>query len=149
MGKVTRTKFGIAKVINLTNAQIKTLPTVAQTIIPAIAGKIIVPTWVSFILNPWVADYTNIDGTTHNINVNCNSVFTPPTFTISGLLAQGHATVVWCDYGREYDFTPANRADLISQPWTVSLANGVSGNLNGGDATQILSITSFYCVIPG
>lgn len=149
MGRITRTNFGITKVTTLTNAQIKALPTVAQTIIPAVTGKIVVPCYIGFCLSPWVADYTNIDGVTHNVDVNANGVFTPPTFTIAGLFAQGHATVIWCDYGREYDFTPENIASLKSQPWTLALSNGASGNLTGGDASTRLSITATYIVIPG
>lgn len=146
MGQVTRTNFGCAKITVLTNAQIKALPITPVTLVAAIPGKIILPHLVSFLLTPWVADYTNID-VTANISVNINSVFTPPTFTGSGMLAQGHAVACWQELGRDYDGTPYDYGDLIGQALVTDVTNGAAGAFTGGDDTTELTIQVFYEVL--
>lgn len=146
MGEVTRTNFGIGSVTQLTNAQILALPTTPITLVEAIPGAIIVPHMIGFLLSPWVADYTNIDGAA-NLDININSVFTPATFVPGAILAQGAATVIWCNYGREYDFLPNPIADLMNFPLVLSADNAAAGNFTGGNATQILTVQAFYEVL--
>jgi hypothetical protein len=146
MGQVTRTNFGITKVIQFTNAQIKALPGTTPTLVAAITGKVILPHIISYILSPWVADYTNID-VAANVGVNINSAYTPPTLTGAGMFAQGHANILWTNVGRDYDYTPVNLATVLSQPLVLVVTNGAAGDFTGGDATTILTIRVFYEVL--
>ena len=146
MGKITRTNFGCSKILLFNNAAIKALADTPVTLLAAITGKVILPHIVCYTLTPWVADYTNID-VTANVEVNINSVFTPPTLTGAGLLAQGHANIIWQNLGRDYDGTPYNYNNLVSQPLTLEITNGGAGAFTGGDATTILTVQVFYEVI--
>jgi len=146
MGQRTRTNFGVSKSVTLTHAQILTLPTVPITLVAAIPGGVILPHLISWILTPWVADYTNIDGTS-NFGVNINGAYTPPTLTGAGMLAQGHANILWQNTGRDYDYTPVNYATVLNKPLVTVVTNGALGNFTGGNATQSLYIQIFYEVL--
>jgi hypothetical protein len=146
MGRITRTNFGITKIVQFTNAQIKALPGTTPTLVAAIAGKVILPHIISYILSPWVADYTNIDGAA-NVGVNINGAYTPPTLTGAGLLAQGHANIIWQNTGRDYDYSPVNLATVISQPLVLVVTNAAAGPFTGGDPSTILTIRIFYEVL--
>ncbi len=147
MGQVTRTIFGCSKILQFTDAEIKQLPVSSPvTLISAIPNAVILPVIVSFTLTPWVADYTNID-VTSNFGVNINSVYTIPTLTGGGVLAQGHANLVWGDYGREYDFTPKDLGSLINKPLELVVTNGALGAFTGGDPSTVLIVQVFYNVL--
>lgn len=146
MGQVTRTNFGCSKITQFSNAAIKALADATVNLVEAIPGAVLWPHVVTFILSPWVADYTNLDGA-GNVNVNVGTAYTPPTFTLAGLLAQGHANYVACEYGREYDFTPKNLADAMNKPITLNLDNNGSGLFTGGNATTVLTVQVFYEIL--
>lgn len=147
MGQWTRTNFGVSKTIQFTDLQIRTvLPDADVVLVPAIGGAVILPHIVSYILAPWVADYTNLDAQ-GNVNVNVNGLFTPPTFTLAGLLAQGHRNVVWQCLGRDYDYTPVNYDDAVGQALVLNLDNDGSGAFTGGDPTTVLTVQVFYEVL--
>lgn len=143
MGQRTRTNFGVSKTTVLTHAQILTLPTIPVTLVAAIPGGVILPHMILWTLTPWVADYTNIDGTS-NFGVNINAAYTPPTLTGAGMLAQGHANWLWQNTGRDYDYTPVNYATVLNQPLVTVVTNGAAGNFTGGNATTQLYIQVFY-----
>jgi hypothetical protein len=146
MGNITRTNFGISKITRFTNAQILALPTTTPTLVAAITGRIIMPWMVSYTLHPWVADYTNIDGGS-KIGVNIGAVFTNPAFVASALLAQGKATVIWTEVGREFDYLPYDYNALLSLPLKLTVTNAAAGNFTGGNATQVLTVQVFYNVL--
>lgn len=146
MGQITRTNFGCSKILSYNNAAIKALADRTVTLLAGIAGKIILPHIVCYTLKPWVADYTNID-VTANVEVNINGVFTPPTLTGGGLLAQGHANIIWSELGRDYDGTPYNYNNLVGQPLTLTITNGGAGDFTGGDISTILTVQVFYEVL--
>lgn len=150
MGRVTRTNFGLSKIVTLTDAQIKAWGDDSNVnIVPAITGRIIQPYLVAFILSGYVADYTNIDG---GANVSFNTpttAYAAVTLGPAAILAQGQSNVIWCDIGREFDFLPYDLNDLVSQPLNVYFDNNAAGPLTGGDAGTILRIQTFYNSIPG
>lgn len=146
MGQVTRTNYGISKITSIANAAVKTLPTIPVTLVEAIPGAVILPHLVSWILSPWTADYTNIDGGA-NMDVNINGAFTPPTFNPSVILAPGEAEVIWGEIGREWDFTAVHLADVQNQALVLSIDNAAAGNLTGGGDTMVLTVQVFYEVL--
>lgn len=146
MGLITRTNFGCSKIVTFNNAAIKALADTPVTLIAAIPGAIILPHIISYALTPWVADYTNIDAAS-NVDPNINGVFTPPTLTGAGLLAQGHANFIWSEVGRDWDGTPYAYADLLGQPLTLEISNNAAGPFTGGDASTVLTVQVFYDVV--
>jgi hypothetical protein len=146
MGQLNRTVFGCVTKVQFTNTQIKALPGTTPTLVAGLSGRVIIPHIVAFTLAPWVADYTNID-VTSNIGVNINSVFTPPTLTGAGLLAQGEANFIWGEYSREYDFTPSSYDALLGKPLVLVVTNGAAGPFTGGNATTVLTVTTYYDVV--
>lgn len=149
MGQITKSNFGIAMnpARKFTNSLIQNLPLSSPiTMVEGIADRIIMPVFCSFLLSPWVADYTNIDGGS-NITLNINGVFTPFTMTGAGLLAQGQAICIWQDLSREYDGTPYDFDDLVGQSLDLVVTNGAAGAFTGGDATTFLTVQVFYNVL--
>jgi hypothetical protein len=147
MGRITRTNFGVSKIIQFTDLQIRTvLADAVVTLVAAIPGAVILLHIVSYILSPWVANYTNLD-VVGNVNVNINGLFTPPTFTLAGLLAQGHANLIWQNLGRDYDYTPVACLSAVNQPLTLNLDNNGSGPFTGGDPATVLTVQVFYEVL--
>lgn len=149
MGRVTRTNFGLSKIIELTDAEIKAWADSFVEAVPKIQGRVLQPYMVCFILSPWVADYTAIDGAA-NISINTPTTeFAPITLGAGAILAQGKSTVLWCDVGRELDFLPYDLNALVSQPLNLYFDNNGTTPLTGGDASTRLIIQTFYNSIPG
>lgn len=133
--------------VQFNDAAIKALPTTTPQLVPGVLGKVILPMWVSYILTPWVADYTNIDGASKfAVNVAGNP-YTNPVFGAGAILAQGAATVIWTDVGREFDYTPLPFASLVNEALLLTVTNAAAGDFTGGDATQVLTVQVLYELI--
>jgi hypothetical protein len=144
-------------VTTFNNAAIKALPSGAVNLISAPgAGNIIIPFKVVLSLSNWVANYTNITaspiiwaryaaGTT--IGVNQLKV---ALSAVVNLLAGGQNSCVIADSQNSLVTnipTPKSLAGSVegnNKAFEISFDNGAAGNLTGGDATTILTITVYY-----
>lgn len=147
MGQVTRTKFGIAKIVPIANAAVLTLPTADVELVAGVVGKVWLPQFISIYLTPRVADYTNIDaGATLTVrlanaaNVTLGSAFTPATVLAGAdnvrFIQQAEVTLV------SDDFTFLNGAAL-----NLHCTNAAAGNFTGGNVANILNVKVFYSAI--
>ena len=160
--------------VRLTHAQILALPTTAIQIAPApTATQLIVPMVAVAALDPWHADYTNINASSL-IGVTYTSVIAEgggvPSllsygdeskvgFTgVSPLLADGANSIVTFPVRGTVSgsLTYTNGNDAPTQPWTTAFVgkglvlfvdNGVSGNFTGGNAADSLLVAVHYFVI--
>jgi hypothetical protein len=150
--------------VDLTNAQVLALPTTPVTIVSAVAGKLLLPTYAAL----WAkltADYTNIDANcTVEIdlgNANADWALSPTVEAsglASGLLASsGGNVIVFATQqfaggvgAAATSFEAAESdwvADGVGQPITLSVFNHASGNFTGGDAANKLRVTVQYLTV--
>src|SRR5262245_45602918 len=154
MGGLTKTKFGIQRETRFTNAQVLAWPTTGLTISPpAPPGTLILPHYFVFNLNPWFANYTNIDplaelrllingqsSSEYDVAIGSGGI---PSAFLSIFLAFGSPHFDGYDVKRG----DANPNDLIGFPVVAAFNNQASGNLTGGDPRNVLSCTFFYQTI--
>ena len=136
--------------IELTDAQIKALPTTAVEILGALgADKAIVPIFTLWILNNTAA-YTNLDATLYlrmkvynpiiNYSESDNGALgSTGVAVLEGLINQTSALGSiglwwWGD------------SNIFNAPLQISADNGASGDLTGGDAANTLKITVAYMI---
>ena len=147
--------------VQLTDAQIKALPTTPITLIAAPGAGFALRPHASvgsnemIALFSWTADYTNL---------NANAVFVlsigasgpiasiQPYNSIGGdFLATGHS-VLWCISSADISFSHnvymAQLANVDNQPLLLTMDNASDGVLTGGDPANKLSIRIWYTVIP-
>lgn len=137
------------------NTDILNFPTSSPIVIKAgEAGKIIVPIYVTFAFNPWVANYTNIDGTTHTINVDTttNDWWNGSKLNSNTILAPGQAMFqyVGTASGGFLGVLENNsnvNTNLVGTPINLLVANGVSGAFTGGDPSQKLIVSFYYIIV--
>ncbi len=146
------------KVITLTNAQIKALPTTSIEIIPAPgANKVICAPIVttgaalaSLFLH-WAADYTNINTNlalkfklgTSGVSVQFLSIIS------KALLVTGGLNFLFVPSQGDIDSTSiSNDPDTrVNKAISLSIDNMGSGDLTGGDAANTLTVTVYYTII--
>lgn len=158
MGQVTRTNFGLTKIVTFTDAQIKALPTVPQTVIAAPgAGRaifampaLVQPCLVSLSLD-WTADYTNIDAAlTIGFALTGGLVYCDLLNAASKQFLAWGADVMWQISPADVQATGSdiqNWTDFENKPLVLNIKNGAAGNLTGGNAANVLKVTVFYCIV--
>ena len=144
MGQVTRTKFGIAKIVLIPNASVLTLPSADVTLVAGRAGWVWLPQFVSLALTPYVADYTNIDGAATltvrlgaAANVTLTNAFTPATILAGAANARQIEQSAVGFVSDDFTF-------LTGTALSLHCTNAAAGNFTGGNAGNILRCTVFY-----
>jgi hypothetical protein len=152
------------RIVTLTDAQIKALPTTSITIIPAAgAGLLIQPSMAILLINATAAAYTNLNaaawismqvGTVDMLGylVNDTTITNGSTTSLSTFFGASnhHATLMpgtvrtegvneWGSVSAVFDPTAFVNTDL-----KLKFDNGVSGNLTGGDAANKLRVFVWY-----
>jgi hypothetical protein len=133
-----------------TNAEVKAWPTTTPELVRGFTNQIIIPDMVVYDFPKWVADYTNIDGTA-KIAIDTPSgdyAAVSPAFDPSALLAQGQSTVLWTNVGRDFDYTPFTRDNLVGAGLNLSVTNAAAGDFTGGDSADLITVTVFFYLIP-
>lgn len=147
MGNVTRTRYGCSKTIQLTNDEIKALPTtLGAVLVPAIPDAVLQVIAAIVILSPWVADYTNIDPlAVIAVDITGPGYWTPGYKDAAKVLAAGHAAFInWID---TFTFDDALTAIANLPIQLFSNNNNGMGDYTGGDPASILTVQVFYNVI--
>ena len=148
VGQITNTRGGLGgdycRRLVLTNADIIALPSSVPLLVPEVPDKIIMPALMVFKLDPWFADYSNIDNTAE-MGPDWPSLLAPVQFDPTSLLSNGAACirVLECDFPED-QFDVFNVADVVSSALGLVTTNGVLGNYHGGDPGNVLTITTFY-----
>ena len=145
----------------LTDAQVKALPTTSVTVVAASgAGSAILPLFVHLHCAA-AADYTNIDaGCVMELNngAGFGTLDQALASSVSGLLAPGdpadplnafvsttqrqRGATVTAGLANIYD------SDIDNKPLILRVTNGAAGNFTGGDAANVLTVTTYYVVVP-
>ena len=148
MGGVTRTNFGCLVSIMLTDAQIKALPSTTPLVLPSptifVPSLINIPVIGHFDLDPWFADYTNIDPTSSMTVDNPGGLWITQGLTfgsVSILLAAGQAEVVNTPVGGGFG---AHTKNAAAGALSLITTNGALGNFTGGDPRNVLTIDILY-----
>lgn len=146
--------------VNLTNAQIKNLPTDGFEIVPTPgAGSMLNFQFGVCIADVLLGEYTNIDATAHGwfgtqvaVSVDCPesageitnwigsstwiaAVCFSPFLRVNAVIEQMQAASV------------RNITDYEDRPIKFFISNGAAGNLTGGNAANTLKITVLYTII--
>ena len=145
----------------LTDAQVKALPTTSVTVVAAPGvGSAITPLFAHLHCAA-TADYTNIDANCILELNNGGAVgYLDQTLvsSVSGLLAPGdpadpqnafvsttqrqRGTTVTAGFSSFYD------SDIDNKPLILKVTNGGAGNFTGGNAANVLTVTTYYVVVP-
>jgi len=131
----------------LTDAQIKTLPTIAVPVLTCPPNFILEVVQVALLLDPFVAAYTNIDAT-----AKLKAVFTgtaidavtpldEATGDVTALLATGPATSDQAGAVSPRAMPTASRNGI---GLSLKMTNGAAGNLTGGNAAHLLQVRVTY-----
>lgn len=145
--------------VELTDAQIKALPTTGVTIVAAPgSGKIIVPV-VATLLFTRTADYTNIQATAviKIQNTDGNKGIAPLNESfglVSGLLAGGSSNFtsigpygfVDVDNTENLSGTIAIPSEFENLGYQIKATNAAGGDFTGGNAANTLAVTLYYVV---
>jgi len=143
MGRKTRTQFGVVSNYVFSNAQVLTWPTAPFTLLQGVTGNVWLPQacWVE--LNPWFADYTNVDGgATITLEFAGTTLFIPlnlPYF-VTGILQRGAAGGEMATMAR----VKGVLSSMVNANLELHLNNGGAGNLTGGNAGNALHVRLFY-----
>lgn len=153
MGQITRTNFGLVRTVQLTNAQVLTLPSTPVTIIPALPGRaLMVPValgfgFASLVLKPFAVNYGNVNGGASFVfSVGSAPAFkvTLATGLLSGFLTNAPNATAWqfavVDTANQNNSSPNDLVDLENQPLTLSVS-GNGGDFTGGDVSNVLTVT--------
>jgi hypothetical protein len=135
-----------------TNAEVQAWPTTTPELVAAYPNQIIIPSMVVYDFPNWVADYSNIDGSAKiklEIDGGTDFASLSPTFDPAAVLAQGKSIVLWTDIGRDFDYNPIPRADMLGKGWDLAVTNASAGNFTLGDPSDLITVTVFYYLIPG
>lgn len=128
------------------NATIKALPTTAGTtgieVVAGITGKILLPVFATFTLDPWGADYSNIDPDFRfRIDMNSDGQWMP--LVQNSILSGGQAKTVVCFNDNLNN--PGNIAlPLKGEPLSLYFNNQGLGDLLDGDDANVLTIQMIY-----
>jgi hypothetical protein len=151
----------LSATVELTDAQIKALPTTGIEIIATPgANKIILPFSAVLVLQNWQADYTNINAnssiqisSTNGLGNILNFIEQAKNTSISNILAYGSDSLNVVSIGQPIyggqptAFTGIIPADLIDDGLSIRINNVGSGNLTGGNAANTLKVTVYYVVV--
>lgn len=159
--KANVSDFGAVKVatVELTDAQIKTLPTAPVQIVAAPgSGKMIIPLY-GITRFAWTADYTNIAAAAF-MGFNTSLLLTADQTAnsgVSGVLAPGASDMaVFPPIHYAVDATPFHQgagfglgtfADYDNLALNFYAFNDAGGNFTGGNAANALAVTVCYIVI--
>jgi len=145
-----------AKITTLTNAQIQALPTTAITIVPAVAGKLIVPVIVVLQLDAAAAAYGNISaGSGNHLYCNCaarqtcaqrNDAFLNAAVKRTCYLPARVALDAVPPTNAEQFHGASNDADIEGTDLTLNCVNA-AGNFTLGNAANTLKVTTYYQLI--
>jgi len=141
--------------VTLTNAQIKALPTTGVEILPAQAGKVLVPVFGVLHLH-WVADYGNIDAASQirlyiGGSPSLASLDDSVNGAVTGLLAGGGPDTYGFNLpfgnasSQVFGWSGAYTSDVVNRPVSISASN--SGNFTGGDPLNTLTVSIAYLVL--
>lgn len=144
---------GLASTVTVFNdAAIKLLPTTTPTLIPALGANILaLPVYVTLQMD-WIADYTNIDANSGlNVWTDVASFQTITGFpeavegAVSGVFAGGSNSfaIMGNVFASDFNFG-FDPADLRNDITVLAFGNGAAGNLTGGNAGNVLTVTVFY-----
>jgi hypothetical protein len=148
MGQITRTKFGIVKLTNFTHDQILNLPTTQTEVVneilsaPNQSNNIILPVIIVLHLDPWFADYTNIDAMS-KIGFDVPGgvwISQGLSFPSNLILAAGQSS--YSAIG--LSIAAQNATSAFQGALSMITSNGVLGNFQGGDPRNVLRIKIFY-----
>src|SRR5262245_13951275 len=133
MGQITRTNYGLVKTNTFTNAQVIAWPTTALTLVAGIAGRIWLPRSIVFSLDPWVANYTNVNVAAAFAPVISSGVavfwVTMNKAVIDSILSGGVAIT----YMNTILNIPVATSTVLGGDITLTFSNGGAGNLTGGN----------------
>lgn len=139
-----------------THSQILAFPTSSPiTLVPGRTNQVVIPIQAIFAMTVWAADYTNIDGTTHVVNIDDgNSDFWNSTkLNTSTVFAPGHVawTYVAQQSGGFKDTLTVQQStsNILGNTVSLVVANGASGAYTGGDSTNIFQVTLWYTTARG
>jgi len=145
-----------ARITTLTNAQIQALPTTAITIVPAVAGKLIVPVMVILQLDATSAAYGNISaGAGNHLYCNCaarqtiaqrNDAFLNAALKRTCYLPSRVALDAVPPTNAEQFHGASNDPDLEGTDLTLNCVNA-AGNFTLGNAANTLKVTTYYQLI--
>jgi len=151
----------LSATVELTDAQIKALPTTPIEIIAAQGSdKMIFAVFATLQLKNYVADYTNIDataslqlvstgtsaGTLVNVAQNLGT-------SLGNILAAGDNTLNWLQLYQgivSNTIVPATGSipsDFNNQNLAIKINNQGDGNLTDGDSSTTLKVTVYYVVV--
>jgi len=142
----------LSSTFELTDAQIKALPTTPIQIVAAPgANKIINILGGNAVLN-WNADYTNIDGSAYMAMICNNGGLASHRFAPSDMLALGESTLTSIS---PYTYTAGSfildmtnaLAEFNNKSLKLFASNGVAGNFTGGNEANTLKVTVYYVVV--
>lgn len=154
--RVLATGSGVAvlqRITTLTDAQIKALPTTPLTIVPAVAGKIIVPIQVALQLDASAGAYTNISaGNANYIHWDIGGVFSNLTRNdlflntatkryaplTTRVLNDAIPNAVLELYNQR-----VGEGSVVAAPLELKSLNA-AGAFTGGNAANTLKVTTFY-----
>lgn len=131
----------------IADANIKALPTTTIVVVPAQgADRVIIPLFATLSLD-WVADYTNI-----NIGSSLSIVYPDYGAALQGL--EGGTPAALFAGGEDalaiFSLTEAQaaiRSAFANIPLELELDNAAAGDLTGGDAGNVLTVTVYYITV--
>ena len=158
MGQVTKTNFGLTKIVTLTNAQVINLPSTPIELIAAIPGAIVYPisAWMRL---TWVADYGAIDAASAlqvcwGFDSSSSLVsIVERVGGISELLSAGKNRSAFMGIFSTISAPPMfavssmDDNECVNVPVVLALDNGGgAATLSGGNAGNSLKVAVFYNV---
>lgn len=158
MSELTRTNFGLTWEVTLTDAQIKTLPTIPVTVIPPQGSGVLVFPMFSVLRIVAAAAYTNIDATAllwigevggDGVLAQLDEQTTGSkvsSFLNTGSRARMMAPYANIEGAATYTFPGHTNDTAMCKGIATKLFinNAAAGNLTGGNSANVMTVTTFF-----